>query len=146
MKVFYDSKLARVLLPAGYMAVMLFGMVFTRRDSLSGKALKHEETHVRQYWDCFGLGVALAITTMFILFAFGVQSWWMLLLALIPVLLFYALYGAEYAYHRLRGLGHDAAYDAIGFERQAEWVAETWNLPCREQHHYVSFGWWGGFN
>ncbi|MGB3617237.1 MAG: hypothetical protein WBA12_03905 [Catalinimonas sp.] len=32
---------------------------------------------------------------------------------------FYVWYFAEYAYHRARGLRHDAAYRAISFEREA---------------------------
>lgn len=142
MKVFYDSKLAHFILLRGYMAIMLFGMVFTRRKSLSGNVLKHEETHVWQYWDCFFLGLAISIMMMFVLFSFGVQNLWMLLLALIPLSLFYVFYGAEYLYHRLRGLNHNSAYHNISFERQAEWIAETWNFPCKDQHHYESFGWW----
>lgn len=143
MKVFYNSKLAKWLtFMEGFSTMMFFGVVLTERSKLSKKTLKHEETHIYQYQDCVGLGLAIATVGMFMLFAFGVQSWWMLLLILIPLLLYYVIYGIEYIYCRLRGFNNDDAYRWIGFERQAYWIAETWDLPCEEQRHYVSFGWW----
>ena len=143
MKVFYNSKLAKVLtFMEGFSTMMFFGIVLTERSKLSKKTLKHEETHVHQYQDCVGLGLAIAIASIFILFAFEVESWWMLLLILIPLLIYYVIYGIEYVYWCLRGFRKDDAYKRIGFERQAYGIAETWDLPCEKQRLYGSFGWW----
>lgn len=141
MKVFYNSKLAKVLtFMKGFVTMMFFGTVITEKDSLTEKEKKHEGTHVKQYWDCFAVGGFIAMILMFVLFGFDVRSWWMLLLLLIPALLYYVIYGIEYVILRLKGRSKEEAYLSIGFERQARWIAETWNLPCEEQNHYVSFG------
>ena len=66
----------------------------------------------------------------------------MLLLILIPVLLYYLLYFAEYLYWVICGKGWENAYDFISFEQHAYWIDETWNYPCDKKHHYVTFGWW----
>ena len=143
MKVFYDSRLARVLtFMKGFVTMMFFGTVITEKDSLTQKELKHEGTHVHQYWDCFAAGGFLALVVMFVLFAFDVRSWWMLLLAFMPVLLYYLIYGIEYVILRLKGHNREEAYLLIGFEKQACWISSTWHLPCEQQNHYVSFGWW----
>lgn len=143
MKVYYNSRLAKLLtFMEGFSTMMLFGAVVTEKDALSVKSLKHEETHSKQYTDCFGLGLGIGIILMFILFAFEIQSWWMLLLIAIPVFLYYVLYGVEYLCWRLRGFNRNDAYMNIGFERQARYIADTWNLPCEQQRQYVSFRWW----
>lgn len=143
MKVYYNSKLAKFLtFMKGFSTMMFFGAVITEKSKLSGKTLKHEKTHIHQYQDCMGLGFAIGIVAMFTLFAFEIQSWWMLLLVLIPFLFYYVIYGVECLFWRIRGFNKTDAYRKIGFERQARWIADTWNLPYIHQHHYTSFGWW----
>lgn len=142
-KIYYNSKLAKVLtFIKGFSTMMFFGTIITEESSLTEKQITHEGTHVRQYWDCFAVGMALGIVLMFVLFAFDVTSWWILLLLLIPLLLYYTIYGVEYLYWLLRGYNYDEAYNKIGFERQAYWIAETWNKPCADKNEYTSFGWW----
>lgn len=146
MKVFYNSRLAKlVTFIEDFSTIMFFGVVITEKNYLTGKALAHEETHVRQYWDCFSLGIVIDIILMFSMFAFGIQSWWMLFLILIPLLLFYILYLLEYFYWVIK-VGKKYAYDKISFERQAVWIAESWYKPCDKRNHYVSFGWWKNSN
>lgn len=143
MKIYYNSKLAKLLtFMQGFSTMMFFGVVITEKDALSEKSKKHEGTHVRQYLDCVGLGFALSIVTMFVLFTFDVRSWWMLLLLLVPVFLYHVIYLIEFLYWRVKGYNRDEAYKRIGFERQAYWIAETWDKPCHLQHHYETFGWW----
>lgn len=143
MKVFYNSKIAKAFtFIEGFSTIMLFGAVFTEKESLNGKVLKHEETHCRQYVDCFAMGLSLAVLLMFLLFAVGVSSWNMLWLLTLPVLLFYVIYGIEYVINLFRGYSSKEAYKNIGFEKQAVWCADTWNKPCDEQNHYYTLGWW----
>lgn len=142
MKIYYKSKLAKlVTFFKNFSTIMLFGALFTEKDELSGKVIKHEETHAKQYSDCFSLGCAVGILLMFVLFAVGIQNIWMLLLLLIPLLLFYALYGAEWLIRLAVTKDRVQAYKDISFERHARYIAETWDKPCPEQHHYISFGW-----
>lgn len=142
MKVFYKSKVAEIVtfIP-NFKTIMLFGMIFTEHETLSEKTLKHEEVHVRQYGDVATLGASMGVVLMFVLFACGVQSWWMLLLLLLPLLGYYVWYGIDFAVQYVRTGDAKEAYRNIGFERQARWIAETWDRPCEEQNHYVSFGW-----
>lgn len=143
MKVYYDSKLARLLTFMGsFDTMMLFGTIVTEAGRLDGRVLKHEETHVRQYWDCFNTGCIIAIAALFACLAAGAVSWWLLAWLAVPLLLYYALYGAEYAWWRLRGCNREDAYMKTGFERQAYWVEQTWDLPEEAQNQYKRFGWW----
>lgn len=129
MKIVY-SKIAKVLGED----VMPFGVVLTSEKVLSGWETAYWEARVKQYWDCFWLGAALAIILMFVCFAIAGPSWWQLLLLLIPMYAYNILYRVEYV---IKGNVED-----ISFEKHATWIADTWELPCEEKHHYVSFGWW----
>ena len=144
MKVYYNSKLAKLLtFMEGYSTMMFFGVIITEKNVLSDKTLKHEETHVKQYVDCLGLGLFSGIVLMVIFLALGIHDCWAITLLLaIPILLYYVTYGTEYLYWRIRGFNKTDAYKNIGFERQARWIADTWNLPYSQQHHYSLFGWW----
>lgn len=127
----------------GFSTMMFFGVVITEENALSDKTLKHEETHVKQYVDCFGLGIFVGIILMLVLLTLGIHNNLEVgLLLTIPILLYYVIYGTEYLYWRIRGFNKTDAYRKIGFERQARWIADTWNLPYNQQRHYISFGWW----
>ena len=127
----------------GFSTIMFFGVIITEEGVLSGKTLKHEETHVKQYVDCLGFGLLSGIVLMVIFLALGIHdSWAITLLLTIPILLYYVIDGTEYLYWRMRGFNKTDAYRKIGFERQARWIADTWNLPYNQQRHYISFGWW----
>jgi len=54
MKVYYNSTLAKVLLPKRYVAIALGDRVFTKARSLSAATLRHEQVHVEQ-WRRHGL-------------------------------------------------------------------------------------------
>lgn len=142
MKVFYKSKLAKILtFFKGFKTIMFFGVLLTENETLPEKTIKHEEAHALQYYECMWVGATLTIITMFTLFACGVQSIWMLLLILIPLSAFYILYGVEWLIKWATTKDRLQAYKDVSFERHARWIAETWDKPCPEQHHYISFGW-----
>lgn len=142
MKIFYNSKLAKLILYKEYIAIMLFGFVFTRENSLSLKVRLHEQTHIRQYMDCFQLGFMVGIPLLFILLACGLESLWLLMLFILPIFGFYILYGLEYLMLRIKGYSKSEAYSNISFEKHARWIASTWNKPCEKRNKYKSFGWY----
>lgn len=86
-KVFYNSKLAKLLLFSGYSTVMLFGFIFTKKDSLMPSTLRHEMIHVEQYKECL-----TAFIFPFALFAVFNNFWWIL----IYPLMYYIMYGVEW--------------------------------------------------
>lgn len=97
MKVYYKSKLAKMLtFMPGFSTMMFCGVVITEREGLSERVLAHEGTHIRQYWDLTGMGLGLSILILFTLFAFEVESWWMLTLLAVPFTLYYVVYGVEW--------------------------------------------------
>lgn len=143
MKVYYKSKLAKMLtFMPGFSTMMFCGVVITEREGLSERVLAHEGTHIRQYWDLTGMGLGLSILILFTLFAFEVESWWMLTLLAVPFTLYYVVYGLEWLYWLIRVGNSHEAYRKVGFERQARWIEGTWWKPCNMRNHYETFGWW----
>lgn len=148
--VFYESRIARLFtfIP-NFKTIMLFGLVFTEHQSLSKTVLAHEKVHQEQYQDCFGAGLALAIIIMFTLFAFGIQSAWMLLLALLPIFLYYIIYGIEYLIsfvyrsfkHKNLVMANDNTYYASAMEMEAYDLQEEWRKPCKDRRIHHSFEW-----
>ena len=142
MRVVYNSKIAKLItFMPDFKTLMLFGAVFTENSELNGKTLAHEGTHVKQYWDCFYLGVAFDIIMMFVLFGFGGSFGSLIPLLFVPFLLFYILYGIEFLIRLMLTRDKKRAYLELSMEKQAQWIAETWDKPCPEQNHYISFGW-----
>ena len=86
-KVFYNSKLAKAILFKGYNTIMLFGYIFTKKESLMPSSLRHELIHCEQYKECIiAFLIPFAILCIF-------YSWWWL-----PIyfLMYYIIYGVEY--------------------------------------------------
>lgn len=54
--VYYESRLAKLLLRGGYPTIMLFGFVLTKRPALDERSLRHEEIHAVQWRECFYAG------------------------------------------------------------------------------------------
>lgn len=54
MKVFYESKLAKMLLWQGYNTITLGCFVFTKKkkEEMKQRVLNHEAIHVRQWEEC----------------------------------------------------------------------------------------------
>lgn len=127
--------------PGGYSTIMLFGFIFTKKswEEFCGRISYHESFHLYQYRDCFGLGLAIAIVLMFVLFAFNICEWWMLSLISIPLLLFYAWYGVNFVKQYIKYGNWDDAYKNIIFERQAYALQDEWMLSCDEKTRYTSF-------
>lgn len=142
MKIFYNSRLAKTLLFKGYSTMMLFGVIITKKEELTEKVKAHEGEHVRQYTDCFVAGFILSLVIALSFFALDAGTWKLLYLLLIPFLTFYVIYVVEWGYWMIRKRNFSDAYFSIGFERQARWIAETWNLPKKKRNKHSFFGWW----
>ena len=87
--VYYESRLAKLLLRGGYPTIMLFGFVLTKRPALDERSLRHEEIHAVQWRECFYAGWV----AMLLLLWGGGFSWWLVLL---PLLLYYVWYVTEW--------------------------------------------------
>lgn len=139
--VIYNSKLANLLLAGGYAAIMLFGLVFVKSESLTKRQMEHEKVHQGQFTDCVGAGLIIAIIAMFTLFACDIRSWWMLLLLLIPISLFYLLYGIEWLIRLIQYRNFHDAYRRISFEKEAYDLQDEYRKPCAERLSRHSFSW-----
>lgn len=142
MRVVYNSKIAKAFtFMEGFSTIMLFGVVYTELSRLSNESKAHEEVHVKQYWDCFYAGLSFDIIMLFVLLGIEASFWWFIPLLFIPFLLFYAFYGIEFLIRWTKTKDKKKAYLELSMEKQARWIAETWDKPCLEQNHYVSFEW-----
>lgn len=128
MKIFYNSKFAKLMTPIyRYTTITLFGMVFTEHDSLTERTIWHETQHGVQYWTDFVLGAFLALVLLIYFVANGMASWWLLSLIAIPALLFYLFYLLQYlvrviiAWFKLfdSRKAHKKAYYSISYEAEA---------------------------
>lgn len=120
--------------------IMLFGAVFTEQLKISVKTKCHEAAHVEQYQTLFTAGLALAVSIIFICFAFDCYGWWMLSLFAIPVFLYYIWYLFEYVVRIFvykKGNtwkdAHDKAYRMIAFEQDAKALEDEYRKPCPER-------------
>lgn len=90
MKTIYlNNWLAKILLYfSDCHTIMIFGFILSTRSTLIENAINHERIHVRQYWECFVIGLVIAC----VLACFGI--FWGFIL---PLILFYLMYGIEWA-------------------------------------------------
>lgn len=142
MKIYYKSKIAKLFtFIDGYKTIMLFGAVFTERDSISLRAEYHEEAHCNQYHTMFCFGMFISLLTIGLCLLFGNAGWWMLWLSLIPIFLYYSWYLIEYLIRLCIYRDHDKAYHNIVFEREAFDLEKYWNKHdvLREESEGFSF-------
>ncbi len=113
MKVNYNSKLAKWLTPLGTCHTITLGWwIFSEKskEEASERLIRHELTHVRQWNECFIVGLALCVVWAY----YG--AYW----AFVPsLLLFYMWYGVEWLVRSIMLRDADKAYEALAFEREA---------------------------
>lgn len=138
--IIYNTKY--ILLP-NYKAIMFFWFIFTKEspEEFDKIEIYHEQIHQMQYKDCIGIGFYLAIIIMFTMFALGIQSLWMIMLALIPLVLYYVLYGLIFLALLIRYMNWDKAYKNICFEKQAYALEDEGVIVCQQRTPYVSLSW-----
>lgn len=61
IKIYYNSKLAKLILGKNYSTITLGKWVFTKSATLSQVAINEETTHALQWRDCFCLGLFVAL-------------------------------------------------------------------------------------
>lgn len=115
-RVFYNTVFPPL---PNFKTIMLFGFLFTHSDSLEEEELRHERIHMKQYVDCFWIGLGLSVVTIVILFSLRVYGWWMLSFISVPILLYYIWYCLDFCYRFLKKWEWKVAYKDIIFERQA---------------------------
>ncbi|MDR1222608.1 MAG: hypothetical protein LBL07_06980 [Tannerella sp.] len=132
--VFYNSKIAEFFTPlTGFYTIMLFGFVFTEKNSLSMTVRSHENIHQKQYAECLGAGLCIAFLCTVI---FNILWIW-----IFPFTGYYILYLIEYLVHLIRLRNGTKAYCAISFEREAyDLMGECSKSPALRRSR-KSFGW-----
>ena len=114
--VFYNSKLAKMILWSGYHTITLGPFIFTtkKRNELTDEIINHEKIHVAQW--CEVTFVAVFLWPLLML-ALDFRYQWTLALCFV---VYYIIYAAEYAISRLYG-GESGKedYHRIEFEKEA---------------------------
>jgi hypothetical protein len=90
--------------------------------------------HQQQYAECLAAGLCLTSLCSILLPRY---PW----LWLIPFVIYYILYLAEYAVHLIRFRNTDRAYCAISFEREAYDLMDEHGKPEETRRHRQPFGW-----
>ena len=119
--IYYNSKLAKLILFGSYHTIMLFGFILTKLKELSETTIRHERTHQKQFFECMEIAAIPSV-----LLSLYVSACWLLLIPLF----YYILYGVEWfislVYHlftdeRIGGGKVNAnAYRASAFEMEAK--------------------------
>lgn len=105
--IYYNNKLAHLLLFSSYTTIMLFGFILTKLNELKPSTLRHETIHRKQFHECMALSLPIALPLCLFV------SWWFSLL--IPAF-YYILYVGEWI---IRLFMRGNAYRNISFEREA---------------------------
>lgn len=119
--IYYNSKLAKLILFGRYHTIMFFGFILTKFNVLSETVFRYEKTHQEQFFECMEIAAIPSV-----LLAFHVSAWWLLLIPLF----YYILYGVEWfislVYHLFTddevggGKVNANAYRASAFEMEAK--------------------------
>lgn len=136
-KVFYNSRIAKLILFSSYSTITLCAWVLTVCTRLPQEVINHECTHARQWIELTVLsGVILWVG----LLLFGYSAWWLALSAAI----FYLWYGLEYAVRRIiskvfirKDNSQKDVYRQVSFEQEARLAEKDSNYL--ENSHY--FAW-----
>lgn len=112
--IFYNSKLAKMILWNRFATVMLFGMVFTiyGKWELSETNINHEYIHVAQ-WIEVTLACATLLSIVQIYFIFN-PLW-----ILFSLCAYYIIYAIFWCTAKLRGCSKRQSYHGIPFEMEA---------------------------
>lgn len=118
MKIFYNSKLAKVLLFNGYSTIMLFGSIFTKYNKEQierTNTINHESIHVEQY---------KTITLLSLIFSLFIgcfiNDWEVFIInSLISLFIYYIWYCLEFLIKLICIGNWKKAYKNISFEVEA---------------------------
>lgn len=134
-KVFYNSKLAKLLLFNDYSTITICAWVLTKYASLKQYVINHECTHARQWTE---VTILSGLILWICLLIFDYSAWYML----IAPAVFYIWYLVEYLIRRFIGLfssnddKQKQAYENVSFEQEAE-RAELDNNYLENSHYFA---------
>lgn len=112
--IFYNSKLAKLILWNRFATVMLFGSIFTiyGKGELSETNINHEYIHVAQWIETtLACAALLSIAKIYFLF----HPLWIIA----SLFAYYILYAIFWCADKLRGGSKRQSYHGIPFEREA---------------------------
>lgn len=140
-KCYFNNKIAKLILLSGYKAITLltFSLFKQIREKVKINDIVHEMIHGVQQEECIVLGFIIAL----IILPFTTITWNSLYLLLIPLLLFYVLYGIEWLislfFNKFNG---NNSYHTISFEEEA-YENEKTNDYLKNRKHFAWIKYYG---
>ncbi|MDH6304597.1 hypothetical protein M2459_001332 [Parabacteroides sp. PF5-5] len=134
---FYNSRIAKILLPKSKTAIMLLGAVFFKKKEgeVSGRMKRHEKIHQFQYLDCFFVSL---IPAVYLTIMYGIG--WLLL----PSSLFYVMYLLEYIVSTIiRALTGKKEWNGAYYTNAMEMQAYDLESGGKEYEHLGWFSYYG---
>lgn len=151
MRVFYDSLLAKTILPKGFSTITLFGLIFTKytKDQMSDRTLSHEKVHVDQYTEIRNISLFLSIIFTAIYCNHGGNVVWYPINITLSYCMFYVLYVLEWIikliiwglFNKKKGYAMRSAYYSISFEKEAYHYQNYPEQTLHEDNYRPTFGW-----
>lgn len=151
MKVFYNSLLAKVILPKGFSTITLFGLIFTKytKDQMSDRTIAHEKVHVDQYVEIRNVTLFLSMIITTIHFNHGGNLMWYPVSITLSYCMFYILYVSEWIiklivwrlFNKKKGYAMRSAYYSISFEKEAYHYQNYPEQILHGDNYRPTFGW-----
>lgn len=114
----------------GYSTINLFGILFTKKDTIKTVDYNHESIHSAQIFECMILS---AIFITFLILVCNISWWWVLL----SIPMYYIQYGLEYVLIRVFHNKQNDAYHDVSFEEEAY----TYENDSNYLYHRKCFAW-----
>lgn len=134
-KVFYNSKIAKMILMEDYSTITIFAWVFTKYITLKQAVINHECTHARQWVE---LTVLFGLLIWIGMLIFDYSAWYLVFSSV----MFYLWYGLEYLVRRFIGLFNleedkqKIAYREVSFEQEAR-ISENDDNYLENSHYFA---------
>ena len=144
--IYYNNKLAKLLLFSGYTTIMLFGFILTKNPWLTLDTETHEQIHQRQFPACMALALFPAV-----LAAIYISPLWLLLIPTFYYLLYLGEWLVSFTYHLFfdwnKGIAeiNHKAYKSISFEREAK-MNQGCKCYLNERKPFAWFRYYGIIN
>lgn len=151
MKVFYNSLLAKTILPKGFSTITLFRLILTKytKDQMSDRTLAHEKVHVDQYVEIRNVTLFLSMIITTIYYNHGGSLIYYPIAAILSYCMFYILYVLEWIikliiwglFNKKKGYAMRSAYYSISFEKEAYHYQNYPEQVLHEGNYRPTFGW-----
>lgn len=137
-KVYYDNWLARLILFKGYSTITLGPFILTKmkEGQLPDYAINEERIHVRQWKDCFTMGMIIAYFASFLFSA--PYHWYAFLPFLLPFTLYYIMYLVEwlisFIHHVIKDKGKE-----VGESNRKAYYASSMEMEAKENRDNMDY-------